>query len=300
MKYIFLITLLLSAQFTAAQSLEDRFNSALEDGNDSLQRHLLDQWALSQADDPERYIAEFNYGVNMARNEVIAMLSEPGENDGFVIKDSLGNDVGFMGTQVTWDSTYILHASTFITKGIEAHPDRLDMRFGYIHFLGQLEAWDPFVEQIKAAILQSGVNNNNWLWAYNETFEEASDFVEFLQDYQVVLFEKGDPELLSYNEAIAQAILAQYTAHIPSITNLGVIAYYREDLTSARDYFQQAIDLDPSDMIVVFNLAYIYETLGDLEKAKATYALALKSEDSAIREEAQNILESLEQQNEDQ
>jgi Flp pilus assembly protein TadD len=45
---------------------------------------------------------------------------------------------------------------------------------------------------------------------------------------------------------------------------LGVIAYYQEDLEGATVHFQRAVDLDPSDMIVVFNLAYMYETLGDV------------------------------------
>ncbi|MDB9802315.1 tetratricopeptide repeat-containing protein [Schleiferiaceae bacterium] len=36
-------------------------------------------------------------------------------------------------------------------------------------------------------------------------------------------------------------------------------------------------------MIVVFNLAYMYDTLGDVEKAIATYELALASEDPEAR-----------------
>lgn len=293
MRYLILLALSFSSQFLRAQSLEDQFHAALEEGNDSLQRVVLDLWSTEAANDPERYIAEFNYGINMARNEVLGITYEPNGGEGLVITDSLGNEVGYMGTQVTWDSTYVLHATTFIQKGIDAHPDRLDMRFGYITLLGQIEAWDSFVGQITDAIARSKANANHWLWAYNEEFEESDGFVDFLQDYQVILFEKGDPELLQYNESIAKAILEIYPNDIPSITNLGVIAYYREDLPTARDHFQKAIDLDPTDMVVVFNLAYIYETLGQKEESIATYELALKSEDESTRAQAQEIIESL-------
>jgi Tfp pilus assembly protein PilF len=87
--------------------------------------------------------------------------------------------------------------------------------------------------------------------------------------------------------------LKYYPKDIPSISNLGVIAYYQEDLEGATVHFQRAVDLDPSDMIVVFNLAYMYETLGDVEKAIATYELALESEDPEAREQAKAIIAEL-------
>lgn len=46
-------------------------------------------------------------------------------------------------------------------------------------------------------------------------------------------------------------------------------------------------------MIVVFNLAYMYETLGDVEKAVATYELALESDDPEAREQAKAIIAEL-------
>ncbi len=118
-------------------------------------------------------------------------------------------------------------------------------------------------------------------------------FPSFFQDYQVILFDEQDPALFPYNIRISNAVLKYYPEDIPSISNLGVIAYYQEDLEGATVHFQRAVDLDPSDMIVVFNLAYMYESLGDVEKAIATYELALASEDPEARDQAKAIIAEL-------
>jgi tetratricopeptide (TPR) repeat protein len=130
------------------------------------------------------------------------------------------------------------------------------------------------------------------LWSDNEPFNE-SDFPGFFQDYQVTLFNEQDPALFPFNIRISNAVLKYYPEDIPSISNLGVIAYYQEDLEKACIHFQHAVDLDPSDMIVVFNLAYMYETLGEVDKAIATYELALASEDPEAREQAKAIIDEL-------
>jgi len=141
-------------------------------------------------------------------------------------------------------------------------------------------------------LAQDATNDHLWLWTDNESFDEPN-FPSFFQDYQVTLFDEQDPALFPYNIRISNAVLKYYPEDIPSISNLGVIAYYQEDLEGATVHFQRAVDLDPSDMIVVFNLAYMYETLGDVEKAIETYELALESEDPEAREQAKAIIAEL-------
>jgi tetratricopeptide (TPR) repeat protein len=179
-----------------------------------------------------------------------------------------------------------------IREGIAAHSNRLDMRFGYIHFLGQAKYWEDFVAGIEGVLAQDATNDHLWLWTDSESFDEPN-FPSFFQDYQVILLDEQDPALFPYNIRISNAVLKYYPEDIPSISNLGVIAYYQEDLEGATVHFQRAVDLDPSDMIVVFNLAYMYETLGDVEKAIATYELALESEDPEAREQAKAIIAEL-------
>jgi tetratricopeptide (TPR) repeat protein len=276
-----------------AQEYRNAFNEAFNEENDSVASLVLDQWFASNNADPEYYVARFNHELSLARTEQLGLMTEEPKGESFAIQDSAGNIVGFMGSYVSWDSSHVQPALEAIETGLQLNPDRLDMHFGYITFLGQLEDWAGFAQAIDASIQRSGVNKNQWLWTDNETFEEGADFVQFLQDYQVTLFDQQDFELLQYNEAIAKSVLKVYPEHVPSLTNLGVICYYQEDAECAMRYFQQAVDIDPSDLIVVFNLGYLYELSGDVSKAIATYELALTSDDQEAREQAKAIIAEL-------
>jgi tetratricopeptide (TPR) repeat protein len=253
---------------------------------------VLDVWKLAIPEDAEYYVAEFNYHVNLAYNEVMGILPDLPQGEAFAITDSTGEVVGYMGSYLSWDSVHTELALQTIRKGIAAHPNRLDMHFGYIHFLGQAKYWEDFAVAIEGVMAQDAANDHHWLWSDNESFNEPN-FPSFFQDYQVTLFDEQDPALFPYNIRISKAVLKYYPEDIPSISNLGVIAYYQEDLEGATVHFQRAVDLDPSDMIVVFNLAYMYETLGDVEKAVATYELALASDDPEAREQAKAIIAEL-------
>lgn len=275
-----------------SQDYQEQFLTAFESGNDSTQRVVLDAWKLATPQDAEYFVAEFNYHVNLAYNEVMGILPDPPQGEAFAITDSTGEVVGYMGSYMSWDSVHTDMAVQVIREGIAAHPNRLDMHFGYIHFLGQAKLWEDFAAGIEAVLAQDDANAHGWMWSDNEPFNEP-DFPGFFQDYQVTLFNEQDPSLFPYNIRISNAVLKYYPEDIPSITNLGVIAYYQEDLESATTHFQHALDLDPTDMIVVFNLAYMYETLGEVDKAIATYELALASEDPEASEQAKAIIEEL-------
>jgi len=275
-----------------AQDYNAQFLTAFEGGNDSIQRVVLDAWKLATPQDAEYFVAEFNYHVNLAYNEVMGILPDPPQGEAFAITDSTGEVVGYMGSYLSWDSVHTELALQTIRDGLAAHPNRLDMHFGYIHFLGQAKRWEDFAAGIEAVLAQDATNAHGWMWSDNEPFNEPN-FPGFFQAYQVTLFNEQDPALFPYNIRISNAVLKYYPEDIPSISNLGVIAYYQEDLEGATVHFQRAVDLEPSDMIVVFNLAYMYETLGDVEKAIATYELALASEDPEARDLAKAIIEEL-------
>ncbi|MDA9286506.1 tetratricopeptide repeat protein [Schleiferiaceae bacterium] len=275
-----------------SQDYQEQFLTAFESGNDSTQHVVLDAWKLATPQDAEYFVAEFNYHVNLAYSEVMGILPDPPQGEAFAITDSTGEVVGYMGSYMSWDSVHTDMAVQVIREGIAVYPNRLDMHFGYIHFLGQAKLWEDFAGGIEAVLAQDDSNNHSWLWSDNEQFNEP-DFPSFFQDYQVTLFNEQDPSLFPYNIRISNAVLKYYPEDIPSITNLGVIAYYQEDLESATTHFQHALDLDPTDMIVVFNLAYMYETLGEVDKAIATYELALASEDPEASEQAKAIIAEL-------
>jgi hypothetical protein len=113
-----------------AQDYKAQFLSALESGNDSLQRVVLDQWKLATPEEAEYYVVGFNYHVNLALTEVMGILPDPPQGEAFAINDSTGEVVGYMGSYISRDSVHTELALQTIRERIAAYPNRLDMHFG--------------------------------------------------------------------------------------------------------------------------------------------------------------------------
>lgn len=143
-----------------AQDYKAQFLSAFESGNDSIQRMVLDEWKLATLEEAEYYVAEFNYHVNLAFNEVMGILPDPPQGEALAITDSTGEVVGYMGSYLSWDSVHTELALQTIREGIAVHPNRLDMHFGYIHFLGQAKYWEGFAAGIEAVLAQDAINDH--------------------------------------------------------------------------------------------------------------------------------------------
>lgn len=72
-------------QFCSAQSLKEQFDELSAKEDTAAERILIEKWVKLSPDDPELYVAWFNYYVDLSHRETIR-LDNNGENkDGFVI-----------------------------------------------------------------------------------------------------------------------------------------------------------------------------------------------------------------------
>ena len=73
---------------------------------------------------------------------------------------------------VEHDDKYIReHTFKYFDEGISKFPNRLDIRFGKIYILGQLEDYENFSNEIVKTIQYSSQNNNQWLWSEDANYD---------------------------------------------------------------------------------------------------------------------------------
>ena len=60
-------------------------------------------------------------------------------------------------------------------------------------------------------------------------------------------------------------------ASAPDIAVVSILASSRNDREAARSWFEQAVEADPDNLQVLFNLGGVYEELGQYEKAIEAY-----------------------------
>jgi tetratricopeptide (TPR) repeat protein len=272
----------------------------LSENKDTLgQRILLENWEKRSLNDPELYVAYFNYFVEKSRSEVLVIGQDLKQNAYMVLEienqDSSKQDrVEYMYRQVSFQEFYTQKAIEWIDKGIDRFPNRLDMRFGKIYFLGLLENYEAFTEQIIQTVDYSAINQNQWLWSENCVLEQPKEMMlGSIQDYQNDLYATSQDTLLYNMQKIAEAVLKVYPDHIESLSNIGAVYFLLGQYEKALTPLLTAYQLNPKDLVVINNIAEIYNELGLNIKAEAYYRLMMKYGDKQDKKYAKAKIKQL-------
>jgi tetratricopeptide (TPR) repeat protein len=83
-------------------------------------------------------------------------------------------------------------------------------------------------------------------------------------------------------EALTQSLKVRKTA--PALNNLGAIRVYQHRDSEAVEYFEQAVEMVPSDYVNIENLADCYHRLGRLQAANSAYRKAMNLALEALAE----------------
>ena len=291
--------LLLIIQSFFGQNDWQQFTLLIENEDTLGQRILLENWEKRTLNDPELYVAYFIYFVKKSRSEVLVIGQDLKQNAYMVLEienqdSSKQNGAEYMYKQVSYDDLYTQKAIEWIDKGIERFPNRLDMRFGKIYFLGLLENYEAFTEQIIQTIYYSAINQNQWLWSENSALEQPKErMLSSIQDYQNDLYATSKDTLLYNMQKIAEAVLKVYPDHIESLSNIGAVYFLLGQYEKALTPFYAAYQLNPKDLVVINNLAETYNELGLNIKAEAYYRLLMKYGDKQDKKYAKAKIKQL-------
>ncbi len=158
---IFGLTLIFNQ--ATAQTFKDQFNDLVSKNDTTGQQQLLQKWEQTDRNDPELFVAYFNYYVNQSINEAITLGQNPkGENVLQIMdEDSTEKEpVGYIYDGTYYTPELLYKGFDWINKGIEKFPDRLDMRFGKIYMFGEIEDYENFTQEIIKTIDYSAINQN--------------------------------------------------------------------------------------------------------------------------------------------
>jgi len=292
-KQIVILLLVLLAGKSFAQNYKGDFSRLLKDKDTAAQWQLLQNWQQADPDNAELFIAYFNYFFRASRQEMVRLTETSNPNSSLALTDSTGAQVGYLTDDFNYDSALLEKAFQYIDKGINTYTTRLDMRFGKIYALGQIENYERFTNEIIRAIEMSNRLKSQWTWADNKKVEDPEKFfLGTVQDYVVQLYNAGDDQL-NRMRTIAQTVLKYYPKHVESLSNLAITYGLQGDYDKALQSLLQAEKIMPRDVIVLNNIATMYERKGDKPNAIKYFELTAKLGDKEIRTEAVKKLRSL-------
>lgn len=295
-KTTLLFLLLLTTTAVFGQDYQADFQKFCRENDTVNQLNVLTEWESVNPKDAELFTSYFNYHFLKARKEMIVMSTdEPNDDDiGLVLNDSSNNTAGYLTSEMYYDQAEIEKALSKIDEGIALYPDRLDMRFGKIYLLGEIEDWDNFTSEILKTIQYSAKNKNNWTWTDNVKEENGEEFfITSLQDYQVQLYETDDDLLLENMRNIATEILKYYPNNVESLSNISLSYLVVGEYDKGIESLLKAEKINPKDYIVLSNIAYGYKMKGDKAKAIEYYNKAIEFGDENTKEFAKQEIEEM-------
>lgn len=274
MKHLLVFLFIISVHFCFGQDFQMEFIYLLRKGDTLKQRELLEKWEKNNPDNPELYISYYNYYLNKAKQ---------GSS-----KDSAGNEL------MDRNAVFVQKALLKMEEGIDYFPDRLDMRFGKIYALGQMENWQEFTNEIVKTIRYSDTNNNGWIWTNNEKLPDGKTFMlSSIQNYQLDLFKTKNDNLLVNMQTIANEILQLHPDHIESLSNLSITYLVLNDYDKGIDYLFAAEKITPKDPIILSNIAHAYKLKGDKKKSIKYYKKVIKHGEKDMGEYAKKQIKEL-------
>ena len=292
---IFGLTLLFNQ--VSGQTFKQHFNDLVSKKDSVGQQQLLEKWEKSDSNDPELFVAYFNYYVIKSKKEVVTLGQNPKVKEGFKIMDqdtTKKEPVAFMYGDTYYEPTLLSKGFDWISKGIKKHPNRLDMRFGKIYMFGQLEDYEKFTTEIITTIAYSNENKNKWTWADSKPLDDPKEFMlSSIQNYQLQLYNTENDNLLDNMKRIAETVLKYYPDHVESLSNISIVFMLQKQYDKALEPLLKAEKRNPKDYIVLSNIAQAYKLKGDNKNAIKYYELTIKFGDEQAKKYAQGQIDEL-------
>ncbi|MFQ3620324.1 MAG: hypothetical protein SNJ78_05180 [Spirochaetales bacterium] len=278
--FILLLGLFQLSSFLPAQDYKNKYLELLQSQQmEELKKHLI-AWEKAEPQNPEVYIAYFNYHVNAGMRTVQKMGKS---QDGRYL----------MYSEREYDPDHAKAALTYIDKGLVLAPNRLDIHFGKARFLAELKEYKVQKDAILAILEHSLKNGNRWVWSNGipVTSGEKSMFAG-LEEYIGVWFDNFEATA-PYIKEVTERQTVLYPNN-PWGWNL-LAGYYRytENWEQALSCLLTAEKLDPGDGIVVANIGQCYKTLNQMQKAKEYFKKLETFADPRLKQFAKEQLAKL-------
>lgn len=303
-----LCSLLFCLQALSAQqaAYREQFNENIQTADSLVLRELLSKWEKAAPDDPELYPAHFNYCIRFASqgelqaggnlSDGICSLSVGEEKDILLAapeNDSVPADCVHEG--IRWNEDLVELGLAWIDRGISAHPDRLDFRFGKVSLLMETEEYSAAVSEMEEILLRANGNGNRWLWTDNEPLEEPVKFMQKgMQGCFHRLYSLKSDEGNTCANNLLDILLTHYPKNVMFRADQGVLYVSQEMYRPALEQFLSVLEETPDNFPVMSNAGYTYILMGDKLNAEFFYKRLLeRCQDEALRKDAQERLKQL-------
>jgi len=275
---------------------QERYTNLFQDEKyDELFTHLQ-LWENKEPNNPEMFIAYFNYFI--FRNRFSGISIDKEQKEGWpaieITDPQSGEIVGYLNESVQYNTEDVLTAVEYLNIGLDIAPNRLDMHFGKIHILIEIGQYKMAGDGLFDTLIISKRINNNWLWANNEEIEDGESFFLYnIQDYYSLWLNTQTEEAYDQVKLCTEKQIELYPEYIYAYNVLAVYYSMNRQFQEALKYFLQAETIDPNDCIVLINIGRTYINMDNKQKAEEYFRKVLEIGNEQDKQYAQYFLNQL-------
>lgn len=271
--------LLLGFSRVSAEDYAARFKQLRDQKADGAQIDaLLDEWRAKNSNDPDAWITSANYYFNQSVGPY--MSAEPPKKGDYAIKEEkTGKQAGSISFRPNVAQTS-RNAATILQEATGKWPDRLDIWCGLSWMYQEGGDFDNEFGTLQKMVAYVREHPTGLKWLKGEPLTEPADkFVpEKLHSYATYYEKKENPEDDKRMLKIAMFSAEQFPNHPYAFNDVAVYYSINKDYPKTREWLEKAHQADPKDGLVIYNLAYVSEKMGDKSAAKKWYEENLKVE----------------------
>ncbi|MES2847459.1 MAG: tetratricopeptide repeat protein [Bacteroidota bacterium] len=290
-KYFVLLTAFFFCSSLYAQDLKKDYQQLRnKETEEKILLKYLEKWQKEQPKDPEMFIAFSNFYFSKSHNEIVRLDTKPGKENNFEMTDSAGNK-GYMYSEIYFTDSLITKAYNYLSMALLHNPSRLDIYFGQAYMLQETKNYTAQSLRIINIINKFYTTPTGWLWTDNKPCENMPDlFTGSIYRYCTGFFKAEQDSLVI---AVSDAMIKVFPKDVRFYSMAGSSYAANKKYREAVSYYEKAIAIDPKDVIVLHNLAYVSMLLPDKEKAMLYYNEILKYGNEEDKEEAKKRIQEL-------
>ncbi|MFD2786926.1 tetratricopeptide repeat protein [Hymenobacter rubripertinctus] len=252
MRFLFFLVFGLGASLTvAAQTFAIDYRRAMQARDTAKTRKVLAAWQLKEPQNPDWYVAKFNYQLRQAYRVIVGNAPAAGRGVAVQQKDKA---IGSMNEG--YEPKLLAAARTTLREGIKVAPERLDMRFGLAKSYEMTHEPAAQIEVLTVALAERKAGGKPWRWQEGKPLPEpeAVFLPENLEEYMLPYWQADTPEDAEVARQLAELVNEYYPASSLGPFNLGMYYTMTGQEEKGYSFFQQANTRRPSDWQTLANL----------------------------------------------
>jgi tetratricopeptide (TPR) repeat protein len=296
MKYFFyLVCYLTLSLHSYSQNYKEQYAILIKKQDTASLKKLLSKWEKEKPIDAEMFIGFFNYYALKSKSDIISLNNIKPNKESLVATNEKTKEKIYISSNKNYNNQILNKGFSYIDRAIKLYPKRLDMIFGKIFMLGDMENYSQFTNEIILAIELAHKTKYDFTWKNNEPLKDAEAFfLGSLQSYIGTIYNTEKDDLLPLMRKISEAVLKYHTTHIESLSNVALTYMINLENDKALPYLLKAEDINEKDVIVLNNIAVIYKAKKDYTTAKLYFEKIIKYGNDEDKIDAKEKIKNME------